>query len=124
MGDISGKMVSQYTTSNLTGMGVGMILSKFFLNVGEASELIPVFLVLSTFSTYFNYLSVKIIDEAFLNRVRASILVEEFIKNNRVMSKHETNQNEKFWLPNFINPQYTKWISFGKTNLTDEIKSP
>jgi len=37
MGDISGKMISQYTTSNLLGILLGMFLSKFVLNVGNIS---------------------------------------------------------------------------------------
>lgn len=81
MGDISGKMVSQYTTSNLLGISFGMFMSKFVLNVGEISQLLPSFAVLTAASIYFNYLSVTVIDEAFVNKVRAGIVMEAYLKN-------------------------------------------
>lgn len=63
IGEASGKFISQFTTANLLGISSGVILSKFFVNVAEMSELLPPFAVLTFFSVYFNYLAVTVIDE-------------------------------------------------------------
>jgi len=62
-----------------------------------------------------------VIDEAFVNKVRASILMQEYIKSGQILTKHAANDAEKFWLPNFLNPQHEKWITYGKKCLHEKL---
>jgi hypothetical protein len=87
VGDISAKFISQYTSSNLTGMIVGMGISKLIIDVGSIPQLLPVFGVLSFLSTYFNFVTVKMIDEPFLNLVRSHILMQHYLKTGEVLHK-------------------------------------
>lgn len=91
MGDISGKMISQYTTSNLMGMAIGMFISKGLINVGEITQIVPVMLGLSAISTYYNYKSVTVIDESFINKVRGSILMDEYLKTGEILGRKAAN---------------------------------
>ena len=73
MGEISGKAVSQFTTTSLLGMGIGSLLSKM-IDISSIPQLLPTFFVLSSINLYTAYKSAKIIDEVYLNNVRSNIL--------------------------------------------------
>jgi hypothetical protein len=66
MGDISGKSVSQFTTSSLLGMGLGMFLTSF-INISSIPQLLPTFVALSAVSISSTYRSATLIDEIYLN---------------------------------------------------------
>jgi hypothetical protein len=78
MGDISGKSVSQWTTSSLIGMGFGMGLSSV-INISSIPQLLPTCLTLSAFSLYFTYKSAVIIDEIYFNNARANIFFTHYL---------------------------------------------
>lgn len=66
MGDISGKTTSQFTTSSLAGMGLGMALTNL-VNISSIAQLIPTCLLLSSISIAATYKSAAVIDEVYLN---------------------------------------------------------
>lgn len=80
MGDISGKSVSQFTTSSLMGMGLGMGLTSL-INISQISQVIPTCLLLSTVSITATYLSAAVIDEVFLNNQRSNLLFNHFFSS-------------------------------------------
>ena len=80
VGDISGKSVSQFTTSSIFGMLLGSALSSF-INVSSLSQLIPTFMVLSASTLYCSFLSSQIIDENYLNNSRAALVFNYYIEN-------------------------------------------
>jgi hypothetical protein len=80
VGDISGKSVSQFTTSSIFGMILGSALSSF-INVSSLSQLIPTFMVLSASTLYCSFLSSQIIDENYLNNSRAALVFNYYIEN-------------------------------------------
>lgn len=82
MGDISGKSVSQWTTSSLVGMGLGMALSSV-INISSLPQLMPTCLLLSSFSLYYTYKSAVILDEANLNNPRANILFGHYFDSGK-----------------------------------------
>jgi hypothetical protein len=81
MGDISGKSVSQWTTSSLFGMGLGMGLSSI-INISSIPQLMPTCISLSAFSLYFTYKSAVIIDEVYFNNARANIFFTHYLKSD------------------------------------------
>lgn len=66
MGDISGKSCSQWTTSSLVGMGLGMFLSSV-INISVLGQLMPTCLGLTTVMMFATYRSAQVIDEVYLN---------------------------------------------------------
>jgi hypothetical protein len=61
------------------GVGLGLILSKM-IDITMIGQLYPVFFVLTTINVSASYLSVKVIDEVFLNNQRSYILFNEYFK--------------------------------------------
>ena len=112
IGDISGKSVSQFTASTLIGVALGLGLSKV-IDITVISQLYPVFILLSAVNLGASYMSVKVIDEIYLNNQRAFILFNEFFKSRRVMSVEETNSQEIFTLPTIMNLNNCKFIKYG-----------
>lgn len=64
--DIAGKSVSQFTTSSLLGMGLGIGLSKL-IDISQLSQLSPLIAVLTFVNLYSTYTSANLIDEVYLN---------------------------------------------------------
>ena len=64
--DISGKTVSVFTTSSLTGMAIGMGLSKL-IDISSLSQMVPVFTVLTLINLYATVKGNSVIDEYYLN---------------------------------------------------------
>lgn len=105
MGDISGKSVSQWTTSSLIGMGIGMGLSNL-INISVLTQLMPTCFLLSGFSLYFTYKSAVILDEVNLNNSRANLLFNHYFQSGEkkeILSMREVNKQESFLFPNFMN---------------------
>jgi len=78
VGDISGKSVSQYTTSSIIGMLLGTALSHY-INVTHLSQIVPTFFVLSGINLYSSYKSALIIDEKYLNPNRAALILNDYL---------------------------------------------
>ena len=118
MGDISGKSVSQFTTSSLVGMTLGGILSQV-INISSLPQVIPTFAVLSVINLYSAYKSAAVIDEKYLNNNRANVVFNNYFAyraDKSVALKADVisiNKTETFYLPNFINFQRCKYIRFG-----------
>ena len=64
--DIAGKAVSQFTSSMLVGVGIGLIISKF-IDITSFGSLACCFVVFSGASILSNYYSVFIIKEEHFN---------------------------------------------------------
>lgn len=56
------------------------MLSKI-INIQVISQLYPIFMVLTAVNITASYLSVKVIDEIYLNNQRSFILFDEFFKS-------------------------------------------
>ena len=80
MGDISGKSVSQFTTSSLVGMCLGSMLSQV-INISSLTQVLPTFAVLSLINLYSAYMSAAVIDEIYLNNNRATILFDHYLQD-------------------------------------------
>jgi hypothetical protein len=122
VGDISGKSVSQFTTSSIVGMFLGSTLTSF-INVSSLSSLIPTFFVLSCINMYASLRSAQVIDETYLNNSRAALVFDNYLidKSHGNCDVHLINKQERFYLPNFLNFQRCKYIRFGDYALIDTL---
>eukprot|EP00347_Sterkiella_histriomuscorum_P012381 403368796 len=114
IGDISGKSVSQFTASTLCGVGIGLMLSKL-IDISSISQLYPVFMILTILNIATSYQASKVIDEVYLNNQRAFIIFNEYFKSNKknFLTVEEGNIQEIFYMPNYLNMNYCKFIKFG-----------
>lgn len=62
-----------------------------------------------------SYISTRVIDEIHLNNQRAFLLFNEYFSSmgETISNVNEINNKEKFYLPNFLNPNYCKFIKYG-----------
>ena len=122
--DIAGKSVSQFTTSSLLGMGLGIGLSKI-VDISQLTQLAPVFGVLTFVNLYSTYTSANLIDEVYLNNQRSKLLFDElFSKQNetgRIPSMKEINDKSNFTVPNFMNWHYCRFVRFGEKSISHVI---
>lgn len=116
IGDISGKSVSQFTASTLIGGGLGLGLSKI-IDITQVSQLYPVFFVLTILNISASYLSVKVIDELYLNNQRAYLLFNEYFNSKQIMTAQEANHKEAFYYPNMMNKNACKFIKYGQNSI-------
>ena len=119
MGDISGKTVSQFTTSSLMGMGLGTLLTQF-INISSIPQLLPTLIVLSIANLTTSYWSAKVIDEVYLNNQRAKLVFDRYFESNcqHMPYLQEVNAQERFCVPNFANMQRCKYIRFGEKTIS------
>ena len=111
MGDISGKSVSQFTTSSLLGMGLGTLLSQV-INISSIPHLMPTFAVLSGINLYTAYMTAAIIDEVHLNNQRANLFFNAYLSFDESERKEKIqsltmskiNKCEYFSVPIYMNP--------------------
>lgn len=118
MGDITGKSVSQFTTSSLIGMATGMALTSL-INVSNIAHVMPVCAVLTTIGMGATFKSAAIIDEVYLNNTRANIILDHYFKsgNQTILNVEETNALEKFILPDFLNRQRCNYVRYGEREI-------
>ena len=64
--DIQGKSVSQFTASMLTGVGIGLGITKM-IDITSFYHMIPTFLALSVVQAYTTHVTCRIVDELYLN---------------------------------------------------------
>ena len=117
MGDISGKATSQFTTSSLLGMSLGIGLTQV-INISAISQLFPTFMLLSSVSIGATYWSAAVIDEVHLNNQRANLAFTQFFETGRIGSCPEVNQQELFHVPNFLNWNRCSYIRFGERDVS------
>ena len=70
-------------------------------------------------------MSVKVIDEMYLNNQRAFIVFNEYFKTNqeKIMSVTEANNKEIFCFPNFLNTKHCKFIKYGYLNINEVLEN-
>lgn len=122
IGDISGKSVSQFTVSTLTGMGLGLLLSKV-IDITVISQLYPVFMVLTMMNVTASYMSVKVIDEVNLNNQRTFILFNEYFATNTILNVKQANDREIFIYPDMFNSNTCKFIRYGHHSIYEVLAS-
>jgi hypothetical protein len=120
MGDISGKSVSQFTTSSLIGMGLGMALTSA-INISNIFQLIPTCLALSTVSITATYYSAAIIDEIYLNNQRAKLIFDLYLEKGIIPDVEKVNAAEIFHLPNFLNFKRCSYVKFGEREISQVL---
>ena len=121
VGDISGKSVSQFTTTSLMGMGLGTILTQC-INISSIPQLIPTFVGLSAINMYTAYKTAGMVPEVNLNNIRASLLFNAYFNltedqrkdKANIPSMSDINKQEQFMLPKMFNLQRCGYIKFGK----------
>ena len=122
--DIAGKSVSQFTTSSLLGMGLGIGLSKL-VDISQLSQLVPLFGVLTFINLYATYASANLIDEVYLNNQRSKLLFDEMLSSKnqtgKVPTMKEINDRSNFTVPNFMNWHYCRFIRFGENSISHVI---
>ena len=120
--DIAGKAVSQFTTSSLIGMAVGIGLSKI-IDIGSLAQMAPVFAGLTFINIYSTYSSAYLIDEIYLNNQRSKLLFDKLLasENNTVPTMKEINESSNFAVPNFMNWHYCRFVRFGQNSISHVI---
>ena len=70
-------------------------------------------------------MSVKVIDEMYLNNQRAFIVFNEYFKTNqeKIMSVTEANNKEIFCFPNLLNKKHCKFIKYGNLNINEVLEN-
>lgn len=102
-----------------------MVLTKC-INVTSLYHLVPVFAVLSAVQYRFTMKSIRVVDEIYLHNSRANLLFNHFFSPETwqlFKNCHDVNQDEKFWLPNFLNPQQCNYIKFGANSIGNILTS-
>lgn len=80
--DIQGKSVSQFTASMLTGVTIGMGLTKM-IDITSLYHMVPTFVGLSIIQAYTTHVTCRIVDELYLNNQRANLLFNDYFKDGR-----------------------------------------
>jgi uncharacterized membrane protein (Fun14 family) len=99
LAELNAKEASQETAVGLIGLLVGTVVVKLVEARGIVLALVCA-LVLS--HLWVNYLGVRAVQMTTLNRQRATILFQEYLKNGMVLSPKEVAARESilFWSPN------------------------
>jgi hypothetical protein len=104
LGDISAKNDAQNTIANLLGLAGGIGVARVLPD--KTSVRLAAFWALTSVYSLLNYQSMKAVTLQTLNRQRAGIAIDEFIRGNPIPSPHYTNQHERI-LP-FIKPRFAE----------------
>lgn len=120
IGDIASKAVTQFTASSLTGIGIGLIISKAF-NIASFNTIFPLFSFLTMTNVICSYYSTMIVDEYYFNKERFHILYNEYIQKNTILDVQSVGGKEQFYLPSFLNDNIEHVIKVGEFSLVDQI---
>ncbi|ESR51173.1 protein root UVB sensitive 3 [Citrus sinensis] len=105
--DISAKEGSQETMATMIGMALGMLLAR--ITMGNPFAIWFSFLFLTMFHMYANYRAVRCLSLNSLNFQRSSILLQQFMETDQVLSPEQVSTMEHV-LPMWT----TSWISKDK----------
>ncbi|KAH9772393.1 protein root UVB sensitive 3 [Citrus sinensis] len=105
--DISAKEGSQETMATMIGMALGMLLAR--ITIGNPFAIWFSFLFLTMFHMYANYRAVRCLSLNSLNFQRSSILLQQFMETDQVLSPEQVSTMEHV-LPMWT----TSWISKDK----------
>lgn len=122
LADIQGKSVSQYTASTLFGTGIGMALTGV-IDVTKMEQILPCFLGLTVIQGTTTHMSTRIVNEQYLNNQRANLVFENYFKEGKFPLLRDVNLAEKYWYPNFMNPQRCLFIRYGKNSIGTVLTS-
>eukprot|EP00761_Pharyngomonas_kirbyi_P008244 gb/GECH01008255.1/.p1 GENE.gb/GECH01008255.1/~~gb/GECH01008255.1/.p1 ORF type:complete len:539 (+),score=86.91 gb/GECH01008255.1/:1-1617(+) len=94
LGDVTGKAGSQAIATSLIGTGFGVLAS---LAIGSSfAAVFPSFLALSGMHLYCLYKSLNTVSIHTLNRQRIDIIVESYLRQEKVMTPYQVSKNERF----------------------------
>ncbi|PTB63133.1 DUF647-domain-containing protein [Trichoderma citrinoviride] len=104
LAELNAKEASQETAVGLIGLLVGTLVVK---TVESHSAVVLLMIVLVLAHLAMNYLGVRSVCMSTLNRQRATILFEEYLKSGKVLSPEQVAQRESiiFWSPAIRNAQ-------------------
>uniref|UniRef100_H3DBS7 RUS family member 1 n=1 Tax=Tetraodon nigroviridis TaxID=99883 RepID=H3DBS7_TETNG len=92
MADISAKDGSQETLVNLAGLLVSLALVSFVAD--NAALTLSLFFLFTVLHLFANYKAVRSVVMETLNEARLSIVLQEYLKDGRMLSPLEANQRE------------------------------
>lgn len=96
-GDIATKGESQGVTMKMIGLGVGIVVSS---KIGQNYyALLTAYTLLASIHIAANWKSVQCVQFSFLNKQRASILIESHLKGLNMPSPYDVSHHEKIVLP-------------------------
>lgn len=96
-GDIATKGESQGVTMKMLGLGTGILVSS---RIGQNYyALLAAYGALAAIHIAANWKSVQCVQFSFFNKQRASILIENHLKGQRIPSPYEVSSMEKVVLP-------------------------
>lgn len=98
LAELNAKEASQETAVGLIGLLVGTLVVKF---IEDHRSVVYLMTVLVFGHLWMNYLGVRSVEMNTLNRQRATILFEEYLKTGKVLSPNEIAQREHIllWRP-------------------------
>ncbi|CAG7555905.1 unnamed protein product [Fusarium equiseti] len=98
LAELNAKEASQETAVGLVGLAVGTLIVKY---VEDHHTVVFLMTTLVFAHLWMNYLGVSSVCMDNLNRQRASIIFEEFLKTGKVLSPEEVSKRENilFWRP-------------------------
>jgi hypothetical protein len=98
LAELNAKEASQETAVGLVGLAVGTLIVKY---VEDHHTVVFLMTILVFAHLWMNYLGVRSVCMDNLNRQRATILFEEFLKTGKVLSPEEVSKRENilFWRP-------------------------
>lgn len=120
-GDIATKGESQGVTMKMLGLGLGIIVSsKIGQNYGA---LLAAYSVLAAAHIALNWKSVQCVQFSFLNKQRASILIENHLNGSQIPTPYDVSHREKIILPPWRGFEPSVKIGAGVTeaNLTPSL---
>ncbi|ONK76182.1 uncharacterized protein A4U43_C03F24790 [Asparagus officinalis] len=106
--DISAKEGSQETVATMIGMALGMILAH--ITRGHPLAVWILFLSLTLFHMFANYMAVRCLSLTTLNNERCSLLLQHFMETGQVLSPQQISRMEHVF-PIWV----SSWSSGGKT---------
>lgn len=96
MADISAKDGSQETLVNLAGLLVSLALVPFVTD--NAALTLSLFFLFTVLHLFANYKAVRSVVMETLNEARLSIVLQEYLKDGRILSPLEANQTEPVFM--------------------------
>uniref|UniRef100_A0A3P9IWX6 Zgc:162613 n=1 Tax=Oryzias latipes TaxID=8090 RepID=A0A3P9IWX6_ORYLA len=117
MADISAKDGSQETLVNLAGLVVSLILIPLITDNSSLS--LGLFFLFTILHLFANYKAVRSVVMETFNQARLSIVLQQYLKDKRILSPFEANRRE----PVFLEFKITTPIKLG-VKLQDVVQSP
>ncbi|KAM0365723.1 hypothetical protein ACHAPZ_005736 [Fusarium culmorum] len=118
LAELNAKEASQETAVGLFGLAVGTLVVKY---VEDHNTVVFLMIVLVLAHLWMNYLGVRCVCMDNLNRQRATILFDEYLKTGKIMTPEEVAKRESillWWSPTRIGIAGNYWkASKGTTNL-------